>query len=319
VTSVVAAGVTALPAAGWAAAEPGTPCVRENLPLPAGSWQAIDLVDADPSGRFQIAWGTDTSWRPHLIRWDHDVPADLGTPPGSLYEVNEQGDIVGGATTKDGLYHSSAWRYSGGQMITLPGLPDSVDVVATSITADGTVAGWVRSADRQRTAVTWSPDNAVQALPGSGDSQAIDIDTDGTAVGYLNDAPVRWAPGEPAEVLPAFQPGPDTHVWLTAISAGTVIGQESTTEEDSSIHAVVWAPGAEPVSLGKVEAHAISARGSIAYERVYENEQWFRQDGVDRALPFGPSPYSIADVMAVTDDDTVYGMNYSNPVRWICA
>jgi hypothetical protein len=307
--------VATLPAAA-SAAEVTAPCVRENLRLPAGSWQTFGLSDADPSGRFQIAYGTDTSWRAHLIRWDNGVPADLGTPLGSLEEINQQGDIVGNTESEDGLYRYTAWRYSGGQLTTLPGLPDSVDTVARAIAPDGTVAGWVRSADKQTTAVTWAPDNTVRALPGSGASQAIDIDANGTVIGYLASAPVRWAPGAEAEILPAFESGPDTYWELTAISAGTVIGTE-TNGTDTQI--VMWAPGAAPVSLGQGAAHAVNARGSIAYERVYENELWLRQDGVDRSLPFGPSPYSIADIAALTDDDIVYGLHYSTPVRWICA
>ncbi len=311
----VAAGATTLPTTA-SAAEVGAPCVREELRVPSGSWQRIDVSDADPSGRFQIAYGTDTSGRAHLIRWDNGVPANLGTPPGALAEVNQQGDIVG-TTFSDEPDRSMAWRYSEGRLATLPGLPDSVEAVAQAIAPDGTVAGWVESADNQRTAVTWSADNSVQALPGSGGSFAIDIDVDGTVIGYLAGAPVRWAPGAEAEVLPAYKAGAGTSWHLIAISAGTVIGQEWQTHTDNRL--VVWAPAAAPVSLGDVYGHAVNARGSIAYERAYENEQWLRKDGVDRSLPFGPSPFSIADIAALTDDDIAYGTHYSTPVRWVCA
>jgi uncharacterized membrane protein len=310
----VASVVATVPTAA-SAAEVTAPCVREQLRLPAGSWQTFGLSDADPSGRFQIAYATDTSWRAHLIRWDNGVPADLGTPPGSLEEINQQGDIVGNADSVDGTYRSTAWRYSGGRLTTLPGLPDSVETVARAIAPDGTVAGWARSADQQTTAVTWAPDNTVRALPGPGGSQAIDIDADGTVIGYLAGAPVRWAPGAEAEILPRYESGPSTSLELTAISAGTVIGTERT-GPDARI--VEWAPAAAPVSLGTGAAYAINARGSIAYEREYENELWLRQNGVDRSLPFGPSPYSIADIVALTDDDIVYGLHYSAPVRWLC-
>jgi uncharacterized membrane protein len=265
-----------------------------------------------------MAYGTDTSWGSHLIRWDNGVPTDLGTPPGSLDEINEQGDIVGGSDSEseDGSYHYSAWRYSNGQVTSLPGLPDSVDVTADSIAGDGTVAGWVRSADRHLTAVTWAPDNTVHPLPGTGDSRAVDIDTDGTVIGYLGGAAVRWAPGAPAEVLPGYEPGAGTYLQVTAISAGTVVGEEY---DGTSSRVVVWAPGADPVSLGTGVARAVGARGSVVYKRIYENQLWLRQDGVDRALPFGTAPFASADVVALTDDDTAYGYFYPNPVRWVCA
>jgi uncharacterized membrane protein len=314
----VVAGGAALPSAAVAGgvAEVGAPCVREMLPIPAGSWQRITVVDAEPGGRFQIGYGTDTSWRGHLVRWDNGVPADLGTPPGSLAEVNAQGTVVGTTTSEVAPYHSTAWRYADGQVTTLPGLPGSVQSIAEAIAPDGTVAGYVRAADGQRTAVTWAPDNTVQALPGTGESRAVDIDADGTVIGYLGEAPVRWAPGGQAEILPAYAPGPGTSWRLTGITGGRVLGEEQGPDD---VRVVVWAPGAAPVSLGRGAAHAVNAAGSVAYERIYENEQWLRQGGVDRALPFGPSPYSVADVVAVTSDDTVYGTHYSTPVRWVCA
>jgi hypothetical protein len=312
VTSAVA-GVAILPAAASAAASTA-PCVREDLRLPAGSWQTFGPAIADPSGRFQISYGTDTSWHSHLVRWDNGVPTDLGTPPGALEDVNQQGDIAGN-TFDDETYRSTAWRLSGGQLTPLPGLPGSVATVAEAIAPDGTVAGWVGSADDQRTAVTWAPDNTVRVLPSSGRSWAIDIDADGDVVGYVDNAPVRWAPGAEAEVLPAYAPGPDASWELAAISAGTVIGTEY---HGNNSQILVWAPGAAPVSLGTGAPLAINARGSIVYKRVYENELWLRQDGVDRSLPFGPSPYPIAQIAALTDNDIAYGLHYSNPERWIC-
>ncbi|MEH0932400.1 hypothetical protein [Micromonospora sp. CPCC 205558] len=318
VASVVAS-VTTLPSTATAveAVEVGPPCVRENLRVPAGSWQAIKVHHADPSGRFQIAYATDTDWREHVIRWDNGVPTNLGTPAGSLKEVNEQGDFVGNASSEDGLYRSTAWRYSDGQVTALPGLPDSVQTIASAIAGDGTVAGWVRSADGQPTAVTWARDNTVRALPGSGDSRAIDVDADGTVIGYLADKPVRWAPNAQPEILPGYAPGPDTFWDLTGISAGVVVGEEYT---GSSQLALLWAPGTAPALLAHGAAvHAVNARGSVAYEQVYENKQWLRQNGVDRTLPFGPSPSSIADITGLTDDDIAYGNHYSTPVRWICA
>lgn len=324
VASVVT-GVTALPSAASATdaaevatrtAEVGPPCVREDLRLPAGSWQRITVSHADPSGRFQIAYGTDTSWREHVIRWDKGLPTNLGLPAGSLEEINEQGDFIGNAYSEDGLYRSSAWRYSAGQVTTLAGLPGSVQTIASAIAGDGTVAGWVRFVDGRSTAVTWAADNTVRALPGSSDSRAIDVDTDGTVIGYLAGKPVRWAPDAQPELLPGYAAGPDT-VWeLTGISAGVVVGQEYT---GSSQVTLAWVPGAAPTLLAEgAVAHAVNARGSVAYEQTYENQQWLRQDGIDRALPFGPSPYSIADITGLTDDDIAYGNHYSTPVRWIC-
>ena len=87
----VLAGVVAAPADAQAAA---APCERQNLSVPTGSWQRIDLLAADPSGRFQTGWGTDTSGHDHMIRWDDGAPADLGTPPGSIADIDQQGDIV---------------------------------------------------------------------------------------------------------------------------------------------------------------------------------------------------------------------------------
>ncbi|SCG49275.1 hypothetical protein [Micromonospora zamorensis] len=324
VASVVAA-VTALPSAASAAevaevatraAGVGPPCVREDLRLPAGSWQRITVMHADPSGRFQIAHGTDTSWREHLIRWDAGVPTNLGPPTGSPTDVNEQGDFVGNTSSEDGLYRSTAWRYSAGQVTALPGLPGSVQTIASAIAGDGTVVGWVRFADGQPTAVTWAADNSVRVLPGSGDSRAIDVDVDGTVIGYLSEKPVRWAPNAQPELLPGYAPGPDTTWALTGISAGVVVGQEYT---GSRQLVLAWAPGTAPVLLAEgAVAHAVNARGSVAYEQTYENQQWLRQDGIDRALPFGPSPYSVADITGLSDDDVAYGNHYSTPVRWIC-
>jgi hypothetical protein len=315
----VAAGVAVLPSAA-SAADVGAPCVRQQLRLPAGSWQTMTLNAADPSGRFQVSYADDTSFRGHLIRWDNGVPTDLGTPPGSPADVNEQGDIVGTFGLSEEPYTVTAWRYSGGRVTMLPGLPDSVDTVANAIAPDGTVAGWVRFADGQTTAVTWAPDNTVRVLPGSGGSRAIDIDADGTVIGDLGDTPVRWAPGAEPEILPPYHPGPGTSWELKAISAGTAVGQEyRDTDTGPDTQILAWAPGAAaPVALGHGHPNAIGSRGSIAYERDYENEQWLRKDGVDHALPFGSSPYSVADVVAVTDDDIVYGSLYSAPVRWVC-
>jgi hypothetical protein len=310
VTSVLVGAIVVPTTA--SAAEAAAPCVREDLRLPAGRWQRITVQDADPSGRFQVGWGDDTSFNGHLIRWDNGVPTDLGTPPGSISGINQQGDVIGGAESGD---HYTAWRFTDGQVTTLPGLPDSVSVSATAIAPDGTVAGWVRDAGNRRTAVTWSPDNTVHALPGADPSWAVDIDADGTVIGLVGETPVRWAPGAEAEVLPAHDPGPGTSWRLTAISGGTVIGNES---DETGTEVVVWGPDGAPVSLGRGEARAVSARGSVAYERPFGNEQLLRQNGVDRALPFGPSPFSVADVVAVTDDDVVYGTHYSTPVKWVC-
>ncbi|MEU6075221.1 hypothetical protein [Micromonospora sp. NPDC047074] len=322
VASVVA-GANALPPAASAveaaasATEVGPPCVREDLRLPAGPWQRIEVEHADPSGRFQLAYGTDTSWGGHVIRWDNGVPSNLGTPPGGLEEINEQGDFVGNTSSEDGLHRSTAWRYSAGQTTSLPGLPDSVQTIATAIAGDGTVAGWVRSADGRQTAVTWAPDNTVRALPGAGASRAVDIDSDGTVIGFLGNTPVRWAPNAQPETLPGYAAGPDSGWHLTGISAGVVVGMEVT---GSSHLVLAWAPGTAPALLAQgATPHAVNARGSVAYEKSYENEQWLRQDGVDRALPFGPSPFSIADVAGLTDDDVAYGNHYSTPVRWVCA
>ncbi|WP_433386584.1 hypothetical protein [Micromonospora sp. KLBMP9576] len=319
----VVAGATGLPSAASAAegaataADVGPPCVRENLALPAGSWQRINVVHADPSGRFQLAYGTDTSWRGHVVRWDNGVPTNLGTPPGSLEEINAQGDFVGNSYSEDGLYRSTAWRYSAGQVTTLPGLPDSVQTIASAIAGDGTVAGWVRSADGRPTAVTWSPDNTVRALPGAGDSRAIDVDADGTVIGHLAGKPVRWAPDAQPEQLPGYAGDPDAYWELAGISAGVVAGQE---HSGNSSLALAWAPGAAPTLLAEgAVTHAVNARGSVAYGQTYENKQWLRQNGVDRALPFGSSPYPIAEVAALTDDDIAYGNVSSTPVRWVCA
>lgn len=318
VASVVAS-VSALPSAALAveAVEVGPPCVRENLRFPSGSWQAITVRHADPSGRFQIAYATDTSWHQYIIRWDNGVPTNLGAWSGGLGEVNEQGDFVANIDSEDGLGRTSARRYSAGQMTALPGLPDSVQTIASAIAGDGTVAGWVQAVDGQSTAVTWAPDNTVRALPGSGGSRAFDIDVDGTVIGILHGKPVRWAPDAQPEMLPGYAAGPDTQWVLNGISRGVVVGEEN---EESSGVALVWAPGKLPALLAKgAFAHAVNARGSVAFEKIYENEHWLRQDGVDRALPFGPSPYPIAEVVALTDGDIAYGNNYSTPVRWICA
>ncbi|NBE82413.1 hypothetical protein [Micromonospora rubida] len=92
-----------------------------------------------------------------------------------------------------------------------------------------------------------------------------------------------------------------------------------TENEGGLTRVVTWAPGADPVLLGSGMAFQVNARGSVAYKLPYENEQWLRKDGVDRPLPFGPSPYSIAQITGLTDDDIAYGLHYSTPVRWICA
>jgi hypothetical protein len=312
--SSVVAGATALPTAGWAAAV-GEPCVRENLRLPSGSWQRFGSVIADATGRFQVAYATDTSWNGHLVRWDNGQPTDLGQTPGYVTDINGQGDIVGGVSTEDGLT-GPAWRYSDGAVTFLPGLPGSSGGSAVAIAPDGSVTGSVSFADGRETAVVWAPDNTVRALPDSGWSRAVDIDADGTVIGYVTDAAVRWAPGAQPGVLPAYEPGPDTHRELTAISAGRVLGQE---HHGSSVQVVEWAPGANPVSFGAGWAQAINARGSIVYRRAETNELWFQQGGVDRALPFGPSSFPIAEVTGLTDDDIAYGRQYSTPVRWVCA
>jgi hypothetical protein len=307
----VLAGVVAVPAAAQAA---DAPCVRQNLSLLAGSWQRIDLLAADPSGRFQIGWGTDTSWHDHIIRWDGGVPADLGTPPGSIADVDQQGDFVG-TTFDDQTYRGTAWRYSGGQVSILPGLAGGVETVARAIAPDGTVAGQARSADGRSTAVVWAPDNSIHALPATGSSQAIDIDADGTVIGTVDDAPVRWAPGSEPEALRLYQPQDSTYAELTAISGGTVLGTEFT---GITGRVVTWAPDGNPVPVADGTGQAINVQGSIAYVRPYQNDLWLRQDGVDRPLPFGPSPYPVGRVVALTDTGVAYGQNFSTPVRWTC-
>jgi hypothetical protein len=307
----VLAGVVAVPTAAQAADEP---CVRQNLSVPAGSWQRIDLLSADPGGRFQVGWGTDTSWHDHMIRWDGGAPADLGTPPGSIADIDQQGDIVG-TTFDDQTYRGAAWRYSGGQVSMLPGLPDSVETVARAIAPDGTVAGRSRSADGRWTAVVWAPDNSIHALPATGSSQAIDIDADGTVIGKVDDSLVRWAPGSEPETLPLFQPQAGTYAELTAISAGTVLGTETM---GTAGRVVTWSPDGNPVAVADGIGQAINAQGSIAYFRPYQNDLWLRQDGVDRPLPFGPSPYPVGKVVALTDTGVAYGQNFSTPVRWTC-
>jgi hypothetical protein len=287
----VLSGVVAVPAAAQAA---DAPCVRQNLALPAGSWQRMDLAAADPSGRFQIAWGTDTSDQAHMIRWDNGVPADLGTPPGSLVDVDQQGDIVG-TTFDDQTFRGTAWRWSDGQLTTLPGLPDSVTTDARAIAPDGTIAGFTRSADGQSTAVIWGPDNSIHVLPATGPSEA---------------------PGRDPQVLPLYQPQDGTFAQLTAISAGTVLGDELT---GNTFRAVTWSPDGTPALVADGgSGQAINASGSIAYFRAFQNDLWLRQDGVDRSLPFGPSPYAVGKVVALTDSGVAYGMNFSTPVRWTC-
>jgi len=307
----VLAGVVAVPTAAQAA---DAACVRQNLSVPTGSWQRIDLLAADPSGRFQIGWGADTSGHDHMIRWDDGVPADLGTPPGSLADVDQRGDIVG-TTFDEQTYRGAAWRYSGGQVSVLPGLPDSVETVARAIAPDGTVTGRSRSADGRSTAVVWAPDNSIHALPATGSSQAIDIDADGTVIGTVDDVPVRWAPGSEPETLPLYEPQDGTYAQLTAIGGGTVLGTETT---GSAGRVVTWSREGTPVVVADGTGQAINAQGSIAYFRPYQNELWLRQDGVDRALPFGPSPYAVGKVVALTDTGVAYGQNFSTPVRWTC-
>ncbi|AGL21092.1 hypothetical protein [Actinoplanes sp. N902-109] len=304
------------------AAEAGAPCVRENLSFPAGSWQRIDMTAAEPSGRFQLALGTDTSFGSHTIRWDNGVPTDLGTPPGSFTDINQQGDIIGSIETDSERYYYTAYRYSGGRVTRLPGLPDTVSSSARAIAPDGTIAGSAISAAGKHTAVVWAPDNTIHALPGSGTtSDTDDIDTDGTVIGEIDDHPVRWSPGATApDPLPAYNAGPNAGWDLTAIGGGVIAGTENPgTGNDSDTRMLVWAPGAAPVPYGAATPLAVSATGDIAYRRPYENELWLRHDGVDHALPFGPSPYPVATVVGINPTHTVYGNNFSTPVRWRCS
>jgi hypothetical protein len=319
VTSIVAAAA-ATPAN---AADVGAACVRENLRSPAGSWNRIEVQAADPTGRFQIAWGTDTSFGDHLIRWDNDAPTDLGTPPGAMSDISSQGDIVGYLETDPDAYHYTAYRYSDGRVTLLPGLPDSVTTSARAIAPDGTVAGVAVSASGKWTAVTWAPDNTIHVLPTSAptaDSDTVDIDEDGTVIGHVAGAPVRWSPGATQpETLPAYHPGPNNSWDLTAIAGGTIIGTESPgTGSDLDTYMVVWAPGQPPVSYGKATPQAVNAQGAVIYSLPYENELWLRQNDADHALPFGPSPFPVGKVAALANTNTAYGTNFSTPVRWLC-
>jgi hypothetical protein len=152
------------------------------------------------------------------------------------------------------------------------------------------------------------------------------VDVDGVVLGstgYRDEVSatsqsVRWAVDGSVEVIPAYRPSPQTSTAAVAISHGTVVGYEEYGTAESPIQALVWAPGTAPVPLGSGLATEVNARGSIVVERLPEAKLWLLQDGAYRSLPTDTSPFSTGDVVALTDDDVVYGMYRQTPVRWVC-
>lgn len=320
--SVAAATCVIAPAAP-AVADPATglPCTRENLSWPAGATN-LEVLDAEPSGRFQVGWVMDAAGRERIIRWDGGVLEDLGAPHGSVTAINGQGDLIG-EVYDDAAVQYTAWRYHNGTYTTLAGLPGDPGSATHAIAADGTVVGVSYSADLDPRPVVWSPDGTVRALPlPAGDDVGVtqDIDVDGTVIGSVG-APwrqVRWAADGTVGEIPAYQPGPNTITSATAISHGVIVGAEEYQQAGVTPQALVWALGAAPASLGGGTADEVNARGSVVLNRLPEAKLWLLHDGTLRSLPTDTTPFPTGRVAGLTDDDAVYGTWNNTPVRWLC-
>ena len=313
-------------------------CAREIMPVLPGS-TGTDVRGGDPGGHYQFGSSQGADDESHNVLWRDGTARELRIPTAqgdaSPQDVNERGEIA--ALTREGDDFQS-WRYTNGQVISLPSPQAARSTQSTAINGGGEIAGTASYAPalRDSYAVVWSADNAVRKLPrpdGFEEVRVSDIDDDGTVVGHvqhwdypkaelLNERAVAWSADGSWRFLAGLVPG--AHTEALTIRNGRAAGNE-----EGRDHALAWdAHSGEATELpAKGRPVAINSGGSVALNPGH-GDMVLLQQGVERPLPVDDPNMSGGSVSALTDADVVYGSDWVwdgdkqasvlQPVRWRC-
>lgn len=316
IAAVVAATAASIPAA-TAATKAETPCVRHDLPVPAGTVRAV-VHASDPTGRFQLGQWQPASGGARTVVWRNGVPRDLGplAAEDTVALISTRGELVGG-TSEIGAV-PFAWRQLNGVRTPLPTPAGAADIVTTGINARGEIAGsYAVEFLGPNRAIVWRPNDTYRVLPlpeGFTSARSSGIDDDGLVAGTVaNDVESRgivWRRDGTWRLLPP-EGASSTNVY--DLRHGVVAGQ------------VDGAPALWTVSSGTLTqlqgegylGHVNARRSSVG--AVDGRDVLVRRSGELRPIP--ASTDQGINVTDLDDQDNVFGWDWGSstvPVRWSC-
>lgn len=316
IAAVVAATAASIPAAS-AATPQAKPCVRHDMPVPAGAKYA-SVADTDPTGRYQLGIWQNEADQYRALVWRNGKPVDLGQLPeaNAASRISARGEIVGVDASGDQAY---IWRLKKGVRTRLPVPAGAVDVVSRGINAKGEIAGFYSDGPfGKRHSLVWRPDNTYRQLPipsGFDDAFAQAIDDNGAVLGIVGDGtrnrPIVWYRNGTWKLLPPEDPKVFEYVY--DLRHGIVAGQ------------VAGAPAIWNVAAGKVRTlpgegalqHVNARRSAVGH--IDDQNVLIKRSGVVRPIPVGT--YTGLDVADLDDRDNVYGSDFATDtyaIRWSC-
>lgn len=312
------------------ASEPGYTSV-EFAALPDGNLYGA-LADAiNTRGQIAGASSIANSAIFHATRWVNGEPEDLGTLGGMSSwgsDINDVGDVVGGAEYSIGYSHAFLFTDEGG-MEDLGTLGGTVSG-ASAINDHGVVVG---SSDMgpfvPGRAFRWTRATGMQDLgtfPGSVSTQALNINNRGEIVGDVvmpaGTRAVLWtSSGEIIDLGALPNSGYST---ASAINErGEIAGWS--VDKTGNPHAVLWTTNHEIVDLGLLPgdtesyAHGINDAGVIVGKgwgrRGYRGFVWTKDGGM-QALPVLPGADGATATFAHDINNAGTAVGYSVGVRW---
>jgi hypothetical protein len=318
VSLVVAAAVAAMAASipvAMAATTAETPCVRHDLPVPAGATNAV-VRWSDPTGRYQLGSWQEASGGSRVLVWRDGVPLDRGPLPedNSADLISTRGEIVGSSAVIGDQY---LWRLRNGERTRLPAPSGAFDVLATDINSGGEITGiFSEEFLGSSRAIVWRADNSYRVLPippGFASARADAIDDDGTVLGQVGDE-------AQTRVIVWFRDGTwkllsPADSWATGsnIRRGVVAGQLAGTP-------VTWTVSSGEVAQLGAEGHLlfVNARRSVV-GFVDQRDVLIKRSGVVRPIP--ASSDAGINMVGLDDLDNVYGWDWGTEtyaVRWSC-
>ncbi|ADP81604.1 hypothetical protein [Pseudofrankia inefficax] len=206
---------------------------------------------------------------PHAQLWHAGQTIDLGTLGGSFSTataVNLRGQVIGQASTADGVIHGAEWNRSGnatGHWSALPTL-GGADANPTAINASGDIVGYSATPSGAYHAALWRAGRVIDlGTLGMAGSEAVAINDAGQIAAFAYPAGVnatthafRWWHGH-ATPLGSLG-GSSDPVAINAV--GTIAGESRT--PDGTPYAVRWA-GSSPTRLGLLVGGARCAARAI--------------------------------------------------------
>jgi probable HAF family extracellular repeat protein len=314
------------------ASEPGYTAVE--FPALAGG-DLYGAVAFAINARGQIAGASNiaNSGYFHATRWVNREPEDLGTLGGTssgAADINNVGDVVGGAMNDLGYSHAFLFTDEGGMedLGTLGGKQSG----ATAINDYGVVVG---SSDMgpfvPARAFRWTRAAGMQdlgTLPGGPSTYAVDINNKGEIVGAA-DTPagtraVLWTSG--GEIIDlGTLPNSVRYSDASAINErGEIVGS-SFGGDSGYVRAVLWTTNREIVDLGvlpgDVESYAygINDAGVVVGvsfgRRGYRSFVWTKDGGM-QALPVLPGADGAFATFAYDINNAGTAAGYSVGLRW---